>query len=399
MCRWYCTSEGPSTDLKCKSCGCHYCGACLHGDAGKMRSLVECARCHQKPTVVPAGRNASWQCVAAAPDNVDFSAEGLAPSSGAHSRVGGVSANGHEYSSMCRTPDAPTICTRATKPVARTRSSTPNRSNRNSTPLSNAHPDKADRVKMVCAVCGYKSFPQWLNDQAHCLKCDAVLKTRPSCQQRRECGHVAVRRARGSSCPSAVSAIVSDSMSNAGASAPAPKTQQHPDTADRAKMVCHVCGYKCYPQWMNDQAHCLKCDAVLKRRPDCHQRSGVSSRPGSAQRLSLRAQHGSANLLDHGHDGDQNELAWTSTPPSRSSSVPQRSTFKGNDELAVAPLPNLLRRSSSRAQHSDAKRMIGPERFFYDKGSYTGTHSCGGPDRVPKGRGSSGPQFWARGNA
>lgn len=39
-----------------------------------------------------------------------------------------------------------------------------------------------DRVKMVCHACGYKSFPQWLNDQASCLKCQAVLRTKTSCQ-------------------------------------------------------------------------------------------------------------------------------------------------------------------------------------------------------------------------
>eukprot|EP00931_Biecheleriopsis_adriatica_P066788 TRINITY_DN41060_c0_g1_i1.p1 TRINITY_DN41060_c0_g1~~TRINITY_DN41060_c0_g1_i1.p1 ORF type:complete len:388 (+),score=66.73 TRINITY_DN41060_c0_g1_i1:48-1211(+) len=35
-----------------------------------------------------------------------------------------------------------------------------------------------ERVKMECPECGYKSVPQWLNDEAHCLKCQAVLKTR-----------------------------------------------------------------------------------------------------------------------------------------------------------------------------------------------------------------------------
>eukprot|EP00930_Biecheleria_cincta_P079265 TRINITY_DN6702_c0_g2_i3.p2 TRINITY_DN6702_c0_g2~~TRINITY_DN6702_c0_g2_i3.p2 ORF type:complete len:175 (+),score=24.88 TRINITY_DN6702_c0_g2_i3:41-565(+) len=39
------------------------------------------------------------------------------------------------------------------------------------------------RVKIQCPTCGYKSFPQWMNDQAHCLKCDAVVRTRPSCHQ------------------------------------------------------------------------------------------------------------------------------------------------------------------------------------------------------------------------
>ena len=34
-----------------------------------------------------------------------------------------------------------------------------------------------DRARVQCHLCGYKSVPQWLNDQAHCLKCDAVVKT------------------------------------------------------------------------------------------------------------------------------------------------------------------------------------------------------------------------------
>lgn len=40
-----------------------------------------------------------------------------------------------------------------------------------------------DRIRMECHVCGYKSTPQWLNDSAHCLKCNAVLKRRQSCQE------------------------------------------------------------------------------------------------------------------------------------------------------------------------------------------------------------------------
>ena len=34
-----------------------------------------------------------------------------------------------------------------------------------------------DRTRVTCHLCGYKSVPQWLNDRAHCLKCDAVVKT------------------------------------------------------------------------------------------------------------------------------------------------------------------------------------------------------------------------------
>jgi len=50
MCRWYCTSNGPSTNLQCLNCGTRYCAACLHGEAGKMKSLVSCANCKKVPT-------------------------------------------------------------------------------------------------------------------------------------------------------------------------------------------------------------------------------------------------------------------------------------------------------------------------------------------------------------
>jgi len=47
------------------------------------------------------------------------------------------------------------------------------------TPMVVTHGDE-ERVKMTCHVCGYKSVPQWLNDKAHCLKCDAIVKSRQS---------------------------------------------------------------------------------------------------------------------------------------------------------------------------------------------------------------------------
>ncbi|CAK0875311.1 unnamed protein product [Prorocentrum cordatum] len=37
-----------------------------------------------------------------------------------------------------------------------------------------------ERAKVECPFCGYKCFPQWLNDEAHCLKCDKVIKTQLS---------------------------------------------------------------------------------------------------------------------------------------------------------------------------------------------------------------------------
>ena len=61
MCKWYCTSEGPSTNLNCLHCRAHYCGACLHGDGGKMESLVKCASCGKKPRVQPKETRSSWK--------------------------------------------------------------------------------------------------------------------------------------------------------------------------------------------------------------------------------------------------------------------------------------------------------------------------------------------------
>eukprot|EP00929_Paragymnodinium_shiwhaense_P083051 TRINITY_DN4409_c0_g1_i1.p2 TRINITY_DN4409_c0_g1~~TRINITY_DN4409_c0_g1_i1.p2 ORF type:complete len:278 (-),score=40.57 TRINITY_DN4409_c0_g1_i1:417-1181(-) len=61
MCKWYCTSNGPSTNLVCLTCGCHYCSACLHGEAGKMESMIKCARCGRKPGVKRNSQRTQWQ--------------------------------------------------------------------------------------------------------------------------------------------------------------------------------------------------------------------------------------------------------------------------------------------------------------------------------------------------
>eukprot|EP00403_Amphidinium_massartii_P024519 CAMPEP_0178398424 /NCGR_PEP_ID=MMETSP0689_2-20121128/14765_1 /TAXON_ID=160604 /ORGANISM="Amphidinium massartii, Strain CS-259" /LENGTH=298 /DNA_ID=CAMNT_0020019185 /DNA_START=74 /DNA_END=970 /DNA_ORIENTATION=- len=63
MCKWYCTSSGPSTNLVCLNCGAHYCGACLHGDGGKMESLIKCARCGKKPQVKSNADRGAWSAV------------------------------------------------------------------------------------------------------------------------------------------------------------------------------------------------------------------------------------------------------------------------------------------------------------------------------------------------
>lgn len=248
-----------------------------------------------------------------------------------------------------------------------------------------AHPDQQNRVKMECPTCGYRSYPQWMNNKAHCLKCDAVLKTRPNTGPRG-----AAAKSRGSPGPAARAAapaaraapmseedrlkmrfrsldvdgdgtLTFDEMSSLlrrgdpnftdeqlhtlfegadqngngviefdefvdfihspPATAPAapnrsgrpasrehfppapahdrghmseeeeeprviPKAKSparvtkpaHPDQQNRVKMECPQCGYKSYPQWMNDKAHCLKCDAVLKTRQGAHGRGNSRGR-------------------------------------------------------------------------------------------------------------------------
>ena len=257
-----------------------------------------------------------------------------------------------------------------------------------------------DRIKMECDKCGYRSVPQWLNDKAHCLKCQAVLRTRGSiheakrevfgaeangegrrvsgeastfklapssamesasgtcskapngvhhwkygkcnfCQQAEgklakgpgvtsnpggaaECdkgGKCMFKFAKCTKCGRGESGMkvereevrrISDvSTASSGTNASNPPRQPRPQSPqlaaaaglllkdpkpeeevtkkmskdssdsrttskgearktskgsneDRTRMQCHVCGYKSIPQWLNDKAHCLKCDAILK---------------------------------------------------------------------------------------------------------------------------------------
>ena len=61
MCKWYCLSEGPSTNLQCLHCSARYCGACLHGDGGKMKSLVKCSACGKKPRTQSKEKRGTWR--------------------------------------------------------------------------------------------------------------------------------------------------------------------------------------------------------------------------------------------------------------------------------------------------------------------------------------------------
>lgn len=238
-----------------------------------------------------------------------------------------------------------------------------------------------DRVRMECDRCGYKCVPQWLNDKAHCLKCQNVLRVRAGLHDveqdfvfrevddgRRLAGEVSTYKLAPSSAMESASGSCSKApdgvhhwkygkcnfcqkpegklakgpgvMANPGGAAGCPKggkcmfkfakctkcgrgemgmkadrlderrvpsngyvgeayggyggvratileeenelelpgaasTVETPTLLthgdeDRVKMTCHVCGYKSVPQWLNDKAHCLKCDAIVKSRQSLH---------------------------------------------------------------------------------------------------------------------------------
>lgn len=64
---------------------------------------------------------------------------------------------------------------------------------------------------------------------------------------------------------------------------------------DRVRMTCPSCGYSCYPQWQNDEASCLKCFAVLRRRA-----AGAGAGAGVEVRDHARRQPGEASTFKHG---------------------------------------------------------------------------------------------------
>jgi len=71
------------------------------------------------------------------------------------------------------------------------------------------------------------------------------------------------------------------------------------------------------------------------------------------------------------------------------------------DVIVKSPRPTGQRPSSKGpsarpASRGAGSRMVGPERFFYDRSTYTGTHTRGGPSSVAKGGGSSFDQSWKR---
>lgn len=100
--------------------------------------------------------------------------------------------------------------------------------------------------------------------------------------------------------------------------------------------------------------------------------------------------------------------AWTNVanPPCNEGGGPRynfddgaaNSNFTSGLRAAAAQEGNhaAQKRSASCSTTRCSRALVGPERFYYDKRSYTGTHANGGPDHVAKGTGSATSQSWKR---
>eukprot|EP00930_Biecheleria_cincta_P079264 TRINITY_DN6702_c0_g2_i2.p1 TRINITY_DN6702_c0_g2~~TRINITY_DN6702_c0_g2_i2.p1 ORF type:complete len:311 (+),score=27.64 TRINITY_DN6702_c0_g2_i2:41-973(+) len=183
----------------------------------------------------------------------------------------------------------------------------------------------------------------------------------------------------------------------------------------RVKIQCPTCGYKSFPQWMNDQAHCLKCDAVVRTRPSCHQTvaesvQGARRAPGEVSTYKQppgSAMESASGCCQQVAEGKIAKTAGTMLDPGASEGCRAggKCMFKfarcskcGRAEGVLQEPARKSPAAALAAMQSDQPKSAGrgPERFFYDKNSYTGTHAQGGPDRVAKGSGSIPDQCWKR---
>jgi len=225
------------------------------------------------------------------------------------------------------------------------------------------------------------------------------------------------------------------------------------DTEDRVKMECPKCGYKSFPQWMNDQAACLKCQTILKRRavgggaaagsvgrdlarplPSGATRVGRSASPNPAAGGTMRARDGRSASPNPaaGGGGVSVATAFQTFAGSGKTDMDGRSFAKlcrdckligggfttTDVDLLFARVAGKGQRRITLAQFEQALEHIaqkkgttgdaiqaavagtgGPVlsgtqadavRFHDDKSTYTGSHINGGPEQVVKGLGTVG---------
>jgi len=279
---WYCTSSGPSTNLACLTCGCRYCAACLHGEAGKMTSLIKCGRCGKKPGVKSNTNRGPWSAVTTPPCDVSTGCAGSFVDAqlveNANSTfAGGLRASGAQEGNHTAQKRA-TSSAEARPPVTSANSSSA-----------------------------------------------AVVATRPLRGPER---------------------FFYDKSTYTGT-----HLRGGPEHVPKGAGTASSGAWK-RPDVCTDDLRNLDIEDV--RRP---------SKEVGPTLLSVRS--------------------------------PVRPSSRGAISLRPSSC-GTIKRAGSRGV--GCGRMVGPERFFYDKNSYTGTHANGGPSSVAKGGGTSVDQSWKRAN-
>eukprot|EP00929_Paragymnodinium_shiwhaense_P083055 TRINITY_DN4409_c0_g3_i1.p1 TRINITY_DN4409_c0_g3~~TRINITY_DN4409_c0_g3_i1.p1 ORF type:complete len:373 (-),score=51.14 TRINITY_DN4409_c0_g3_i1:440-1531(-) len=330
MCKWYCTSEGPSTNLTCLSCGCHYCGACLHGDAGKMESLVKCLRCGKKPQVKPNAERSAWSSPAGC-DKGERLPQAGTPMSRSPS-------TGEE---MLRTPSKEQRS--PSKPLYG-----PERFFYDKSSYTGMHakggPDHVAKGGGSTVDSSWKRPDAGANMGSAAEKPESRTPTKETRSSSK--GMYGPER------------FFYDKSSYTGSHA-----KGGPDH------VAKGCGSSGDFSWKRPDSSGGNSEVVV-RRPSKEQ--VALGGPTLLNRRSRRSGRSATDLVQELVDNSKHEFQ---RPGSRG----------GADAGSRAATPG-----------EGIRKLVGPERFFYDKSTYTGCHTKGGPSSVAKGGGSAWDQSWKR---
>mmetsp|Transcript_67354 Transcript_67354/g.111563 ORF Transcript_67354/g.111563 Transcript_67354/m.111563 type:complete len:316 (-) Transcript_67354:284-1231(-) len=307
--------------------------------------------------------------------------------------------------------------------------------------------------RMECPHCGYHSHPQWMNDEAHCLKCDAVLLTRASCHgearpvpgTHRAPGEVSTHKYSPSDAMESESGVCKSSPTGMHqwrfgkcAYCRMPEGQLAKGAGTMQDPGAHGGGCPKGGKCMFKFAKCTKCgrgeggvtappaarsgrragdkikEIFQKFDTDGNGVISLAELKSVLQRLPVPS--GSTPMsdsvfdtflaaMDENHDGvvDYNEFAdWLDHDDSGTAAAimgGMRSTAasRGGSRPASRQ-PKAAPKAAPKAPSAPAPKSAprGPERFFYDKSSYTGTHARGGPESVAVGHGTAYDQSWKR---
>jgi len=292
-----------------------------------------------------------------------------------------------------------------------------------------------DRVKMECLVCGYKSVPQWLNDRAHCLKCDAVVKTRASMHQREAPAQELKERRSPGEASTHKQAASSAMESTSGTCDKSPDGVHHWKYGKcsycqkpEGKLLDKGGGVTANPGAVNEGCakggKCMfkfaKCTKCGRAEGALHFRSMAARQPTPSRSLV----HAAAPV-EYGSSENKTVAAIFKQFDQNGDGVMSKAELKdvlltlGSGIFKEAELDQILRvvdvNGDGFIDHQEFAEWIqspgagadilhrmkgtrarGPERFFYDKSSYTGAHRNGGPASVSKGDGTAHDQSWKR---